>query len=292
MHTTGRYKDTVFRTLFSNKKEAIEMYEIISGKRVGKEVSFQPYEIGDKSISAANNDIAFLLDDSLIVLVEHQSTWDVNLPIRVFKYFAFILLSANNNELHKRELVKIPTPEFYMLYNGKTEIKSNTLLLSKAFKEPAKSPFLELKINVKNIRYGRHSLKENTALGGYSYLIYLIEEYKNHGLQRDDAIINAMNRCIEENILKEFLIKNYKGVIEMFKMEYTAEEIAEIWAKEAEEKGEKKGIIKGEKKGIIKGKIETLIEFGQSPQEISMRLSMPLSKVEEIIKSLKTYNRE
>ena len=59
-----------------------------------------------------------------------------------------------------------------------------------------------------------------------------------------------------------------------FKMEYTFEEIAEIWAKEAKMEGK------------VKGKIETLIELGQSPKEISMRLSMPVSKIKEIIKTL------
>ena len=251
-HTTGKYKDTVFRTLFSTKHEAIEMYESVSGKKVREGVSFQTCEINDKSISATNNDIAFLLDDSLVVLVEHQSSWDVNLPMRIFRYFAFILLSiyVNNTSLHKRELVKIPTPEFYMLYNGESEIKSDKLLLSSSFKESAKSPFLELKVKVINVRYGKHSFKESTALGGYSYLVYLIDKGIKQGLKRDDAVVNAMNKCIEEDVLKEFLVKNYGGVIEMFKMEYTTEEIMEVWAEEAEEKGRERGREEGREEGI------------------------------------------
>jgi hypothetical protein len=86
------------------------------------------------------NDVAFLMEDRLVVLMEHQSTVCENMPVRLLIYVGRIYekwLNANEKirkAVYGTQLLKIPTPEFYVFYNGKTEFpKRKDLKLSDAF---------------------------------------------------------------------------------------------------------------------------------------------------------------
>ena len=125
---------------------------------------------------------------------------------------------------------------------------------------------LELVVNLVNLNYTKDSeiLKKSPSLMGYSKLLYYIrEELETNGNDLKAAIDTAVIRCIDEGLIDDFLRKHSREVSGMLFKEITAEEFADIRAKEAYEDGEQAGaaqkrleIAKNLKElGITNGKI-------------------------------------
>jgi len=166
------------------------------------------------------NDVAFMIGNVIILLLEHQSTQTPNLPIRIYIYLGREyekILVKNNKELYGSTLLKIPRPEFYVLYNGKTRLKDEdgndvdfrTYKLSDAFMPAAEDPehgfkgSLELEAPVYDINDG-HNLKileHSERLRHYAKLIAKIREYEAQGLELQEAIKQAVEYCIANGIL-------------------------------------------------------------------------------------------
>lgn len=153
-------------------------------------------------------------------------------------------------EIYKEKLHKLPTPKFYVLYNGEKELKQDVLKLSDAFKLPSGEFTLELTVKVLNVNYnsGCDTLEKSPSLKGYAYLIELIRQHQKTGLSRDKSIKPAIKQCIEENILADFLQEHFEEEANMLAKEYSFEEEIEARMEEAEEKGLEKGIIESAKK--------------------------------------------
>jgi hypothetical protein len=106
------------------------------------------------------NDISFEIDKELVIILEHQSTINLNLPLRIFMYIARVYkkITAGRNVYGSRKL-PIPRPEFIVLYNGTAPYPDYSVLrLSDAFAETASltgraegDPCLELVVKVYNI---------------------------------------------------------------------------------------------------------------------------------------------
>ncbi|MDR2555114.1 MAG: Rpn family recombination-promoting nuclease/putative transposase, partial [Fibromonadaceae bacterium] len=106
--TNRNHKDSVFTRLFSEESNLLELYSAISGKSYPKSTKI---EIG--------GDIAFVLEDRLIVLIEHQSSINNNMPLRMLQYLsAEYAMIVDRKSLYKQKRIMIPSPEFIVLYNG------------------------------------------------------------------------------------------------------------------------------------------------------------------------------
>lgn len=63
------------------------------------------------------NDISFVFDFELL-LYEHQSTCNPNMPLRDLFYITRVLQNRTENKnLYSKTLIKIPTPRFVVFYN-------------------------------------------------------------------------------------------------------------------------------------------------------------------------------
>ena len=115
-----RYKDTVFRKLFRQKKELLELYNALNGSNYTKEEELEIVTLVDNSLFISmRNDLAFILDFRLH-LYEHQSTPSPNMPLRDLFYVADLLQNyVRDLDLYGRGLVKIPAPRFIVFYNGR-----------------------------------------------------------------------------------------------------------------------------------------------------------------------------
>ena len=58
---------------------------------------------------------------------------------------------------------------------------------------------------------------------GYSYLIAEVEKNIGSGMTRDEAIVKAINTCIEKGILSSFLKDNFMEAANMLTFEYDRE---------------------------------------------------------------------
>ena len=148
------------------------------------------------------------------------------MPMRGFRYSAELYnkyIIKNNIDLFRRRLVKFPTPQYYVFYNGDEDKPEKEILkLSDAFSVPVKEGTFEWTAIVLNINYGHNKklLKQCTILGDYAILISKIREFKQNTEDLKDAITKAIDYCIENDVLKEFLLEHRSEVVDMLRMEY------------------------------------------------------------------------
>ena len=230
--TNSKYKDTVFRMLFNNKKEAIGLYNNLFDTEYTDESLIDIVTLEDVLFIPRKNDVAFTMNGRFVVLVEHQSTINENMPLRFLIYIARLyekIIDADN--IYRRRLIKIPAPEFVVLYNGRDNLTQNgkavtelELKLSDAFKDDGdmqpglfkdnRNMQLELKVKVIDIRYLSQNkvVTKNDTLEQYSRFIQIIEDYRKSEENLDEVMKTAINTAIENNILTEFLKKNSSEV--------------------------------------------------------------------------------
>ena len=89
----------------------------------------------DSVFRTLKNDVAFVMEDSFIVLAEHQSTICNNMPLRDLIYMSTMLQRMiNTDELYRKKLLKIPRPTFIVFYDGKEDFPEyQEMKLSDAF---------------------------------------------------------------------------------------------------------------------------------------------------------------
>jgi predicted transposase YdaD len=263
-----KHKDSVFSKLFSSPEILRELYSAIEGIDVPKDAIVDINTLSEALFMKRINDLSFTIDDRIVVLIEHQSTINENIPLRVLMYIARVYekIIESKNIYHKK-LIKIPTPEFIVLYNGKEECPDHyELRLSSAFKDITGLKWtendwfpLELIVQVYNINQGRNPqiLQRSENLNGYSFFIGKVNEYKEY-LTLEESVRSAVKYCIEHGILKDFLEKHGSEVVNMLFDDISVEEIAEIRAEEAREEGFEQGLGRGRKEGLEKLRAEKI----------------------------------
>jgi len=242
-----KHKDSVFSALFSTPEILRELYSAIEGIDIPQNAIVDINTLSDALYMKQINDLSFTINDRVVVLVEHQSTINENVPLRLLMYIGRVYeLIIDKEKLYRKKLEKIPTPEFIVLYNGKEKCPDyQELRLSAAFKDMSGLKLsvssglpLELVVQVYNINHGHNTdiLERSENLSGYSLLMRKINEYKEY-LPVDEAVTNAVKYCLEHGVLTEFLKKHGSEVVNMLFDDISIEEIADIRYKEGHTEG-------------------------------------------------------
>jgi predicted transposase/invertase (TIGR01784 family) len=270
--------------LFSSPDVLRELYSAIEGITVPPDTPIDINTLTDILFMERINDISFLIDNRLVVLIEHQSTINDNIPLRFLEYIGRLYEKIiDPHKKYQEKLEKIPKPEFIVLYNGMDEYPDYAeLKLSSAFKSieglkltgNGKIP-LELIVQVYNINHGRNPeiLKKCETLNGYSIFIDKVREYKETEKTLEKALPSAINYCIDKNILRDFLRKHGSEVINMIVGEWNWDTAKEVWQREALEKG------KEQEKLII---AKNLLAKGSTPEFVSDITGLSLEEIKEI----------
>lgn len=240
--TTRNYKDTLFGSLFYSCDDAIENAKALYKALTGKDVeNVEKCRLEDVLFRQFMNDVAYIMDGVFICFVEHQSTINPNMALRLLIYLARTYERFyTGDDLYKSTLIKLPTPEFYVLYNGKDKLKKYTLKLSDAFKSKTDYPKLELEVKVIDINYDKMQetdLKNCKILSEYSFVVDTVRKY-------DGDVERAVKECIEKGVLADYLRHYGSEVVNMLFEEYNAEKALEIKGKEEYDKGERIGFLK------------------------------------------------
>ena len=194
------------------------------------------------------NDLAFIVDTGLF-LYEHQSTYNPNMPLRDLFYISGEYQKfVDNRSLYSSSLQKIPAPNFIVFYNG-TEKKEDSWVnyLSESYENLTGAPNLELKVITLNINEGHNCrlMEQCRILKEYAQYVAKVREYAGN-TDLDTAVEQAVNDCIQNGILAEFLRKNKSEVIAMSIFEYDKEEEERKLRKAEYEAGREEGIKEGE----------------------------------------------
>ena len=277
------HKDRLFRMIFREKKELLSLYNAVNGTFYTNAEDLEIVTLENAIYMNMKNDLAFIMD-SYLNLYEHQSTYSPNMPLRDLFYIAKELQGqVNHRDLYRNTLIKIPTPRFLVFYNGSEEqAEKKYLRLSDAFQKSMDDPDLELVVTMLNINLGKNRklLEQCQTLKEYAIYVKKVRTYAK-SMKVEEAVDRAVRECINEGILREFLLQNRKEAVEMSIFEYDEEAVFEIVRKDEYEKGLQEGIEKGQKvghqEGIIAGKAEDILELlediGTIPNELRERIS-------------------
>ena len=242
------YKDTVFVTVFHEKEKLIELYNAIFDTDYDENTAIDIVTIKDVLFRTLKNDVSFVLDKRFVVLVEHQSSINGNLPLRDLLYMSTVLKRMiDTKQLYREKILRIPRPAFIVLYNGPEDIPEyQELRLSDAYlgdKEEREEDALQLIVKVYNINTEKNSeiLGRCETLRQYSRFVEIMRSYKEDSELTNDVIVEVLNRCKKEGVLTEFLDKYGTEIVEMLFKELTREEDLEISRLDGYEEGERAG---------------------------------------------------
>ena len=154
------------------------------------------------------------LFDAEMMLYEHQSTWNPNMPLRDLIYISRLLEKYVNKEsLYASTLVKISAPRFVTFYNGSANAPEDiTLKLSDAFEErkgkEGAQPELELKVRFLNINEGQNQelMERCRSLREYSEFVSRIRKYAAEGTEIEEAVDRTVTECIAEGKAESVLL--------------------------------------------------------------------------------------
>ena len=267
------YKDSLFVDLFYSDETAKEnlfsLYNALHGEKLRDKEQIRKIKIDDILYKNFKNDISFEAGKRVIVFGEHQSTVNPNMPLRCLMYAgrAYEQL-IDDDARYRTTLVKIAIPEFYTFYNGMKEFPVETeLLLSNAFFDPEGKNYLELKVKVININTdkGHEILDRCEVLRQYSAFVDAVRKYRGER----NSIKKAIDECIENGILTEYLKRKGSEVRNMLIAEYSYENDIRVKQSEAWQEGKQEG----EARGII----AMCMDFGLSREDILGRLQSKLN---------------
>ena len=269
------HKDSVFVDLFyqdeTAKKNLLSLYNALHDTNYEDETIIRKVKIDDVLYKNFKNDISCEVNGLVLVFGEHQSTINRNMPLRCLMYVgrAYEQL-VDSKARYRTTLVKIPTPEFYVFYNGEKEQPLERVLsLSDAFMNPVGENSVELKVKVININSDKaHEVLDKCGiLKEYSQFISTVRKYWDE----EGAIKKAIKECIEKGILADYLKRKGSEVENMLIAEYSYEEDIQVKQQEAKQQGMEEATEKVTEEGIKK-MVLVLKELNVPQQTILLKI--------------------
>ncbi len=307
------YKDRLFRMVFREKKELLGLYNAVNGTSYTDPEALTVVTLENAIYMNMKNDLAVVMD-FYMDRYEHQSTYNPNIPLRNLHYVAKELRSwSGGRTIYGRQLVKIPTPRFFVFYNGRDmQPERQVLKLSDAFINPEEDPALELKVVMLNINLGRNKelMEQCHTLLEYAQFVDRLRTCEK-SMGREEAVKHTVDTCIREGILRDFLLKYREEAIEMCIFEYDEEETLRQLGQQSYEEGVAAGIEQGRTEGVTVGiergreegrlvgeeqllfrLICTKLKKGKTPEVIAEELEEDVSRVEQICEKAKSFAPE
>lgn len=219
------YKARIFEMVFSDRKELLALYNAVNDTSYTDPEKLEINTLKNAIYMSMHNDISFLID-SRLSLYEHQSTYSPNLPLR-YLFYAADLYSGMTREanLYGRKQVLLPAPRFLIFYNGAEERpEKQELKLSSSYSVVEEEPSLELKATMLNINPGCNEELKTACKTLKDYAEYTARVRRYAEIMRlEDAVDRAINECIREGILSDFLMANKAEAKKMSIYEYDEE---------------------------------------------------------------------
>ena len=288
------HKDRLFRLIFGteeNKKNLLCLYNALNDSHYEDMEGFEFTTLEDVIYMGMKNDISILIQ-SRMVLYEHQSTYNPNMPLRGFLYIAKLYekyIEEKGLNIYGRKLIKLPTPQYIVFYNGLEDHPEEEILrLSDAFMSEKKIEGYEWSVRILNVNYGKNKdlMEKCKPLQDYAILVGKIREKIAEGFSIQEGIDKAVLECIREDILAEFLKKHRAEVLNVCLTEYNEERVLQSIREEEFEFGLKQGIEQGIEKGIEQEREHLILNSyrkGKTPEAIAEFMVLPLEKVKKII---------
>lgn len=275
--SNAQYRNSLFCSYFNHPERLLSLCNALLNTHYSDSAELEITTLDGIFFDDRKNDISCKIREHFLVLIEHQSSVNYNMPFRCLSYVTELLnkLIKNKRMLYRKNLIRFPSPKFFVLYDGNDkEPLFKTLRLSDSFADDLSS--LELIVSVININHSMDSpiLKKCRYLNDYSTLVGLVKSGIATGLSRREAILQAINYCINNGFMRDFLELHSKEVFSMLTLEWDLNEAKQAWREDYLEEGrdlEKESIAR---KMILKG---------SSIDDIHDLTDLPVDRIKQLI---------
>lgn len=215
-------KDSVFTNLFSIPKYLLELYRALHPEdTMTTEQDITNVTIKNILTDYQYNDLGFRIGDTVLLLLEAQSTWSANIIIRILMYLMQTYndyCTANGLDLYSSTKVKLPKPELYVIYTGNRKSRPEYITLKDEFFD---GQDVAVDAKVRCIYDG----KPGDIINQYvTFTKVANDQMKEHGRTRK-AVEETIRICIDDHILAEYLKEREVEVMDIMTALFDDEEI-------------------------------------------------------------------
>jgi len=302
-----KHKDSLFVDYFSKdrdwKQHFLSLYNALHGTNLQvADTQLERVNLEQVLYKSYYNDIAVLVNGQFILMIEHQSTINPNMPLRLLEYVTRIYGNiVDSTAKFSRHLVPLAKPEFYVFYTGDQKLPPESYLyLSDAFPNQGQNAdlTLELKVKVCTIKSEHPSpvVHSCTDLEQYAQFLQLVEEAK--AADHENPLKWAIQEAVRRNILRDYLERKGGEVLSILMTEYDYATDMAVLKEEAYEDGLfvgreegisiglERGRATGREEGAYQNKLETarsLLLDGFSAEMISKYTSLPIEAIRQLV---------
>ena len=288
-----KYKDRVFRMIFGYEKykeNLLELFNALNDTNYTNPDDLEINTLDDVFYMKMKNDVSCIIDNR-IAIYEHQSTWNYNMPLRVFRYTAELynkFIMENDLDVYRRKMIKLPTPQYVVFYNGLEKRPEKEILrLSDAFIMPCREGEYEWTATVYNVNEGNNKdlMNKCKILREYATMVSKIREFQQKAYDLETAIEKAIEYCVSHDVLKDFLLEHKSEVADMLRMEYDEARTMNHLKEDYYEEGVKDGKMRGEAIGVMKAKVSLIcrnLSAGITAEQIAEFMGEDISFVRKI----------
>lgn len=263
-------KDSVFSFIFRQPENTRRLYLDLHPEDTDvTEADCKLVTLEHVLTNGETNDLGFQVRDKLILLVESQSKFSLNIALRMLLYLAATYkeyADEHKLDLYGSKAVSIPRPELYMIYAGAPRQLPEVLRLSDLYGGPG-SANIEIKVLC--------GAGTGSIVDQYIRFCAISDEQRKQYGYTMKAVEETLRICGEENILMPFLASRRKEVRDIMVTLFDQERVMEIHeynlARDARQAGHEEGRQKGREEGI-RAVILTLKEFSADKASVVQRL--------------------
>lgn len=264
-------KDSVFTSLFREPKYLLQLYQALHPEdHEATEDSIKNVTITNVLLDQYYNDVGFQIGEKIVILVEQQSSWSINIVVRCLLYLVQTYqeyFESTKQNVYGSKKLELPKPEMYVIYTGNRKTRPEYLYLSKEFFDGDDSV---LDVKVKMIYDG----KEGDIINQYvAFTKIYNEQVKLHGRTRE-AVLETIRICKDQNVLSEYLSGREKEVVDIMMTLFNEEYILKTYVESKEREATARANFETAKR---------MYKRGNSIEEIADILDTPLKVVEQWI---------
>lgn len=272
----GNTRDSVFVSLFSEPEYQLQAYKALHPEDTTVTVDdIRQLTLESVFVNTDYNDLGIAVRDKSLILIEAQSTWSYNILVRLLMYYAATCTNYIQQHQYSRyssRKVKIPEPEFVVVYVGEEKELPDVISLNDEFFNGS-NRYLELKAKVIQHKQGDDILSQYIEFSE----IYrkMFKQYKN---DRRKVVIETIESCKQAGVLQSFLTLHEREVYDMmsslFDIEYERKLLQAQEAREREE--ELQEAIKEAKEKVTKEVSEKVAK--EVREEVTKEVSEKVTK--------------
>ena len=264
-------KDSVFTSLFKEKRYLMQLYQALHPEDTeATEKDLHDVTVSNVLVNDIYNDVGFRVGSTLLILIESQSTWTVNIIFRALMYLVQTYreyFRETKQNIYNSKKLKMPKPEIYVIYSGDRKTRPEEISFSEEFFDGEE---VCLNVKVKMIYDG----KEGDIISQYvAFTKVCNEQVKVYGRTRK-AIKETIRICKDRNVLREYLERKEQEVLSMLMELYDQEEVMRSYVESERYEAENAIKIETAKRFLKMGKL--------SIEEVAAGSGLTVEEVEEL----------